>query len=79
VVNRSLGNSLSSLVTEHHIQRDQILSQEEFAYNESPNMSTWKIPFQIVHGMNPRGVSKLRYLEKSEFKSAGAEDFIVEM
>jgi hypothetical protein len=45
VVNQSLGNLLRSLVTEHHSQWDQILSQAEFAYNDSPNRSTGKIPF----------------------------------
>jgi hypothetical protein len=29
--------------------------------------------------MNPRGVSKLIYLEQNEFISVGAEDFAVEM
>jgi hypothetical protein len=40
VVNHSLGNLLRSLVIEHHSQWDQILSQAEFSYNESPNKST---------------------------------------
>jgi hypothetical protein len=34
VVNESLGNLLRSLVIEHHNQSDQILPQEEFAYND---------------------------------------------
>jgi hypothetical protein len=38
-----------------------------------------KIPFQIVYGMNPRGVSELRGLNKGEFISAGAKDFVAEM
>jgi hypothetical protein len=63
VVKRSLGNLLRSLVTEHHNQWDQILPQAEFAYNDSPNRSTGKIPFQILYGMQPRGVSELRDLE----------------
>jgi transposase InsO family protein len=79
VVNRSLGDLLRSLVTEHHSQRDQILSQTEFAYNDSVNRSTRKSPFHIVYGMKSREVSKLICLEKSEFKSTGAEDFIEEM
>jgi hypothetical protein len=70
---------LRSLVTEHHSQWDQILPQVEFAYNESPNRNTGKIPFQIMYGMHPRGVSELRDLEQSEFKSDGAEDFVAEM
>jgi hypothetical protein len=40
VVNQSLGDLLRSLVDEHHNQWDQILPQEEFAYNDSPNRST---------------------------------------
>jgi hypothetical protein len=70
VVNRSLGDLLRSLVTEHHSQWDQILAQVEFAYNDSVNRSTGKSPFQIVYGMNPRGVSELRDLKQSEFRSA---------
>jgi hypothetical protein len=79
VVNRSLGNLLRSLVTEHHNQWDQILPQEEFAYNDSPNRSTGRSPFQILYGMQPRGVSELRDLEQGEIRSAGAEDFAAEM
>jgi hypothetical protein len=39
----------------------------EFAYNDSPNRSTGKIPFQIVYGMHPRGISELRDLGQTEF------------
>jgi hypothetical protein len=79
VVNKSLGNLLRSLVTEHHNQWDQILPQVEFSYNDSPNRSTGKSPFQILYGMQPRGVSELRDLEQSETRSTGAEDFSAEM
>jgi hypothetical protein len=79
VINKSLGNILRSLVTEHHSQWDQILPQEEFAYNDSPNQSTGKSPFQIFYGMQPRGVSELRDLEQSEIRSIGAEDFATDM
>jgi hypothetical protein len=58
VVSKSLGNLLRSLVTEHHNQWDQILPQAKFAYNDSPNRSTGKSPFQILYGMQPRGVSE---------------------
>jgi hypothetical protein len=51
VVNKILGNLLRTLVTEHHNKWDHILPQEKFAYNESPNRSTGKIPFQILYGM----------------------------
>jgi hypothetical protein len=60
VVNQSLEDLLKILVTEHHSSWDNILPQAEFAYNDSVNRSTGKIPFQIVYGMNPRGVSELR-------------------
>jgi hypothetical protein len=60
VVNRSLGDLLRSLVTAHHIQWDSILPQAEYAYNESVNWSTGKSPFQVVYGMQLRGISKLR-------------------
>jgi hypothetical protein len=72
VVNQSLGNLLRSLVTEHRSQWDQILPQEEFAYNDSVNRSMRKIPFHIVYRMNPRGVSELRDLNQGEFRSMGA-------
>jgi hypothetical protein len=72
VVNKILGNLLRSLVTENHNQWDQIHPQEKFAYNDSPNRSTGKIPFQILYGMHPRGVVELRDLEHSGIRSAGA-------
>jgi hypothetical protein len=70
---------LRSLVTKHHNQWDHVFPQEKFAYNDSPNRSTGKIPFYILYGMKPRGVSKLRDLGQSEIRSVGAEDFVVEM
>jgi hypothetical protein len=79
VVNISLGNLLRSLVIEHHNQWDLFLPQEEFAYNDSPNMSTGKSPFQILYGMKPRGVSELGDLEQSDIRSTREEYFVVEM
>ena len=79
MVNRSLGDLLRSLVIEHRSQWDQILAQAEFDYNDLVNRSTRKSPFQIVYGMNPRGVSKLIDLKQSEFRSSRAKDFTVEM
>jgi hypothetical protein len=75
VVNKILGYLLRILVTKHHSQWDHILPQVEFSYNDSINRSTWQSPFQIVYGMHPRGVSELKYMEQTEFRSAGAEDF----
>jgi hypothetical protein len=70
-----LGDLLRSLVTEHHSQWDHILPQEEFAYNDSLNRSTRQSPIQIVYGIQPRGVSKLKDSEQTEFRSARVEDF----
>jgi hypothetical protein len=60
VVKRSLGDLLRSLVIEPHSSWDSILPQAEFAYNDSVNQSTGRSPFQIVYGMQPRGVFELR-------------------
>jgi hypothetical protein len=78
-VNKILGDLLRSLVTEHHNQWDHILPQMEFIYNDSLNRSTGQSPFQIVYGMQPRGVSELKDLEQNEFRSASEEDFAEEM
>ena len=75
VVNRSLGDLLRSLVTEHHTSWDQILPQAEFAYNDSMNQSTGKSPFQILYGTQPRGVSELRESKQAETSSVRAEEF----
>jgi hypothetical protein len=60
VVNRSLGDLLRSLVAEHHSSWDNVFPQVEFFYNDSVNKSTGKIPFGIVYGRHPRGLSELR-------------------
>ena len=75
VVNRSLGDLLRSLVTEHHSSWDNILPQAEFAYNDYVNRSTGKSPFQIVYGTQPRGVSELRESEQTATSSASVEEF----
>jgi hypothetical protein len=79
VVNKILRNLMRILVTEHHNQWDQILPQAEFSYNDSSNRSTRRIPFQILYGMQPRRVSKLRDLEQGEIRSTGAKDFVAKM
>jgi hypothetical protein len=78
-VNKSLGDLLRSLVTEHHSHWDNILPQAEFAYNDSLNRSTGQSPFQIVYGMQPRGVSELRDSEQTVTRSASAENFVEAM
>jgi hypothetical protein len=75
VVNRSLGDLLRILVTEHHGSWDNIFPQAEFAYNDSLNRSTGKSPFKIVYGTQPRGVSELRESEQTAISSASAEEF----
>ena len=45
VMNRSLGNILRSLVSEHKKQWDQALPQAKFTYNDSRNKSTRLSPF----------------------------------
>ena len=75
VVNRSLGDLLRILVTEHHSQWDSIFPQAEFAYNDSVNRSTGQSPFQIVYGVQSRGVSELRDSEQTATRSASAEEF----
>lgn len=37
-----------------------MLAQEEFAYNNSMNRSTGKTPFEIVNGIQLRGIFDLR-------------------
>jgi hypothetical protein len=75
VVNRSLGDLLRRLVTEHHSHWDHILPHAKFTYNDSLNRSTGKSPFQVVYGIQPRGVSELKDAEQAKFRSASAEDF----
>jgi hypothetical protein len=79
VVNRSLGYLLRRMVTEHHSSWDNVLPQAEFAYNDSVNRSTGKIPFQIVYGTQLRGVSELRESKQTATSSASAEEFIEAM
>jgi hypothetical protein len=75
MVNRSLGDLLRSLVTKHHSQWDNILPQAKFAYNDSINRSTGQSPFQIVYGMQPRGIYELRESEQTANRSTSAEEF----
>jgi hypothetical protein len=79
VVNRSLGDLLRSLVTEHHSSWDNILPQVEFAYNDSVNRSIGQSPFQIVYGIQSRGIYELRDSEQNATRSASVEDFIEAM
>jgi hypothetical protein len=79
VVNKILGDLLRSLVTEHHTQWDHILPQAEFAYNDSVNWSTGQSPFQVVYGIQSRGIFELRDSKQMATRSASAEDFVEAM
>jgi hypothetical protein len=79
VLNRSLGNIIRCLGGEHPKHRDNVLAKDEFSYNDSPNMSTCLIPFQISYGIHPRGIYELRDLGKQEMRSVDDEDFAVSM
>jgi hypothetical protein len=43
------------------------------------NRSTGKSPFEIVYGIQPRGITELRDLNQDEFRSVGVENFATEM
>jgi hypothetical protein len=55
------------------------LAQAEFAFNNSVNKSTGKIPFEIVYGIQPRGITELRYMNQEEFRSTREKYFATEM
>jgi hypothetical protein len=50
VTNRSLGNLLRCLVTDHVTSWDLVLPHAEFAFNNSVNRSTGCTPFEVVYG-----------------------------
>ena len=53
-----------------------VLAQAEFTYNNYVNRSTGKTPFEIVIGMNPRGVSDLWDIVGEEKRSVAREEFV---
>ena len=53
-----------------------MLAQAEFAYNDSPNRSTWMSLFQILYGMHPIGVCEIRDLGQLEKRSVDGEEFV---
>ncbi|XP_059076709.1 uncharacterized protein LOC131875976 [Cryptomeria japonica] len=58
---------------------DLVITQAEFAYNDSINRSIGKSPFEVVYGFNPRVVLKLRDLSGMDKKSALGEYFAISM
>ena len=77
MVNRSLGNLLRYLVGDKSSSWDMVLAQAKFAYNNSMYKSTGKTPFEIVNGINPRGVCDLRdVVVGEEMRSVEREVFV---
>ena len=56
-----------------------VISQAEYAYNDSKNKITGKRPFEVVYGMHPRGVCDLRTLGDLDQRSGQAKDFFQTM
>jgi hypothetical protein len=75
VVNRSLGNLLRCLITNHHTTWDLLLPHAEFAYNSSVNRSTGLSPFEIVLGRRPQVPLDVTPLPLHSPSSQGANEF----
>jgi hypothetical protein len=54
VINRSLGNLLRCLVSDHNRDWNLILPTTLFAYNSSINRSIGMSSFEVVHGYKPK-------------------------
>lgn len=70
---------LRILVGDRPKKWDHLLAQAKFSYNDSPNRSMRKSPFQILYGMHLRGIFELRDLGKLEHRSVNGEDFAIVM
>jgi hypothetical protein len=75
VINRSLGNLLRCLITDHHITWDLLRPHAEFAYNSSVNRSTGLSPFEIVTGKRPQVPLDLTPLSLHSPSSQEADEF----
>ena len=75
VINRILGNLLRFLTKKYGQACDQLIGQVEYAYNDTINRSTSKIPFKVVYGLHPRGICELRELKSGSQGNGYVEDF----
>ena len=75
VVNRSLGNLLRCLVSEHNRNWDLVLPTAQFAYNSSVNRSTGMSPFEVVHGYKPKNPLDLLHMSIHAKVSKSTESF----
>ena len=66
---------MRSLIGEIPKQRDKVLTQAEFSYNDSTNINTWMSPFRILYGIHPREMRELRDLGQLEKRSTNGEEF----
>ena len=58
---------------------EMVLTQAEFAYKNSVNRSIGKTHFEIVIGMQLRGVSYLRDIAGEEMRNVAVEEFSIFM
>jgi len=75
VTNRSLGNLLHCLVTDHVTSWDMVLPLAEFAFNNSVNRSTGCTPFEVVYGFRPNTPLDIIPLPSPPRPSEAALDF----
>lgn len=70
-----LRNLLRLLKNEYGQVWDQVLTQEEFSYNDSINRSNAMSPFEVVYDIYPRGVFEIMELRNHEGNNGHAEEF----
>ncbi|KAL6328237.1 hypothetical protein AAG906_034380 [Vitis piasezkii] len=75
VTNRSLGNLLRCLVTDHVTNWDMVLPYAEFAFNNSINRTIGCTPFEVVYGFRPNTPLDVNSLSLPPRPSEVALDF----
>ena len=75
-MNRSLGDLLRCLTSEHVKSWDQKLCQAEFAHNHVVSQSTGFSPFQVVYSIVPCGALDLILLPNKTRVHGKAEEFV---